>query len=161
MRDILNEIEIKTAFKMGYVQNFYREPAFRAIELKYGLKRPETLVLIFLGFEGGVTAAEICEFSGHLKTSITRAVVDLANKGFLRRVTDSKDQRRQLLYITPEGTNMRRNFMPVLVEREAWMLSALNRKEQEQLDLLLNKLARHTPNWTGRPQRLGAAGKKA
>ena len=65
MRDILNEIEIKTAFKMGYVQNFYREPAFRAIESKYGLKRPETLVLIFLGFEGGVTAAEICEFSGH------------------------------------------------------------------------------------------------
>ena len=155
MRDILNEIEIKTAFKMGYVHNFYREPAFRAIEVKYGIKRPEILTLIFLGFEDGVTAAEICEFSGHLKTNIARAVVDLDKKGYLRRVTDSKDQRRQLLYITPDGLSIRRSFLPMLEEREAWMLGALSRKEQEQFDVLLNKLARHTPNWTGRPQRLG------
>lgn len=156
MRDILNEIEIKTAFKMGYVHNFYREPAFRDIEVQYGIKRPEILVLLFLGFQDGVTAAEIVEFSGHLKTNITRAVVDLEKKGLLKRQTDPGDQRRQLLYITREGRRIRANFVPLLVEREAWMLSALTRKECAQLEGLLNKLARHTPNWTGRKQRLGS-----
>jgi MarR family transcriptional regulator, temperature-dependent positive regulator of motility len=154
MRDIMNEIEIKTAFKMGYIQNFYREPAFRSIEQQFGIKRPEILVLIFLGFEDEVTAAEIVEFSGHLKTNITRAVVDLEKKGFLRRRTDATDQRRQLLLITSEGRRVRAEFMPMLQEREAWMLSALNRRECEQFEVLLNKLARHTPNWTGRPQNL-------
>jgi len=156
MRDIFNEIEVKTAFKMGYVQNFYREPAFRAIELQYGIKRPEILVLIFLGFQDGVTAAEIVEFSGHLKTNITRAAVDLEKKGLLKRTIDSADQRRQLLSITKEGRRIRANFMPMLVEREAWMLSALSRREREQLEALLNKLVRHTPNWTGRRQTLGS-----
>jgi MarR family transcriptional regulator, temperature-dependent positive regulator of motility len=155
MRDILNEIEVKTAFKMGYVHNFYREPAFRAIEVKYGIKRPEIMVLIFLGFQDGVTVADICEFSGHLKTNVARAVVDLNKKGLLKRVTDAQDQRRQMLYITSEGLSLRRNFLPMLEEREAWMLSALSRKEQQQFEVLLNKLAKHTPNWTGRPQRLG------
>jgi MarR family transcriptional regulator, temperature-dependent positive regulator of motility len=154
MRDIMNEIEIKTAFKMGYVHNFYREPAFRAIEQQFGIKRPEILVLIFLGFEDGVTAAEIVEFSGHLKTNITRAVVALEKKGLLKRRTDASDQRRQILLITGEGRRIRAEFMPMLREREAWMLSALSRRECEQFEVLLNKLARHTPNWTGRPQRL-------
>jgi DNA-binding MarR family transcriptional regulator len=89
-----------------------------------------------------------------LKTNITRAVVDLEKKGFLRRRTDSTDQRRQLLLITSEGRRVRAEFMPMLQEREAWMLSALNRRECEQFEVLLNKLARHTPNWTGRPQNL-------
>jgi len=150
----MNEIEIKTAFKMGYIQNFYREPAFRSIEQQFGIKRPEILVLIFLGFEDGVTAADIVEFSGHLKTNITRAVVALEKKGFLKRRTDATDQRRQLLHITAEGRQVRAEFMPMLEEREAWMMSALNRREAEQFEVLLNKLARHTPNWTGRTQRL-------
>jgi len=154
MRDIMNEIEIKTAFKMGYVQNFYREPAFRAIEQQFGIKRPEILVLIFLGFEDGVTAADIVEFSGHLKTNITRAVVALEKKGLLKRRIDASDQRRQILLITGEGRRIRAEFMPMLQEREVWMLSALNRRECEQFEVLLNKLARHAPNWTGRTQRL-------
>jgi MarR family transcriptional regulator, temperature-dependent positive regulator of motility len=154
MRDIMNEIEIKTAFKMGYIQNFYREPAFRSIEQQFGIKRPEILVLIFLGFEDGVTAADIVEFSGHLKTNITRAVVALEKKGFLKRRTDATDQRRQILLITSEGRRVRADFMPMLQEREVWMLGALNRRETEQFEVLLNKLARHAPNWTGRSQRL-------
>jgi DNA-binding MarR family transcriptional regulator len=152
MRDIMNAIEIKTAFKMGHVHNFYREPAFRGIEVEFGIKRPEILVLLYLGFQDGVTATEIVEISGHLKTNITRAVVDLERKGLLRRETDPEDQRRQILFITDEGRAVRDAFVPVLREREAWMLGALSRKECEQLEHLLNKMVRHTPNWTGRSQ---------
>jgi DNA-binding MarR family transcriptional regulator len=150
MRDILNGIDIRVAFKMGYVQNFYREPAFRAIEVEHKIKRPEILTLIFLGFQDGVTAAEICEFSGHLKTNIIRAVHDLERKGFLRREADVQDRRRQLLYLLPKGREVRDSFMPALVERECWMLEPLSSREVAQFERILDKLASHVPSWTQR-----------
>jgi DNA-binding MarR family transcriptional regulator len=150
MRDILNGIDIRIAFKMGYVQNFYREPAFRAIEVQYRIKRPEILTLIFLGFQDGVTAAEICEFSGHLKTNIIRAVHDLERKGFLRREPDAQDRRRQLLFLQTKGREVRDSFMPSLMERERWMLEPLSAREVAQFERLLDKMSAHVPEWAAR-----------
>jgi len=147
MRDILNGIDIRIAFKMGYIQNFYREPAFRAIEMEYGIKRPEILTLIFLGFQDGVTAAEICEFSGHLKTNIIRAVHDLHKKGMLRRESDVQDRRRQLLYLLPKGRDVVDGFMPTLMQREHDMLEPLTTRERAQFERLLDKLSSHVPEW--------------
>src|ERR1044071_1367750 len=72
--DVLGGTEIKIAYKMGYVLNFYREPSFRKIEMEFGLTRPEIVTLMFLNFREGVTASDICEFSGHLKANISRGI---------------------------------------------------------------------------------------
>ena len=37
---VLSGTEIKIAYKMGYVLNFYREPSFRKIEMELGITRP-------------------------------------------------------------------------------------------------------------------------
>ena len=150
MRDILNDIEIRIAFKLGYLQNFYREPAFRAIEVEYGIKRHEILTLIFLGFQDGVTATEICEFSGHLKTNIIRAIHDLNRKSMLRREEDAQDRRRQLLFLLPKGREVVASFMPALMERERWMLEPFSKREREQFERLLDKLTGHVPQWAHR-----------
>ena len=72
--------EIPTAYKIGYILNFYREPSFRAIEMEFALTRPEIVILLALHSREGITAAEFCEFSGHLKAGVSRAVIALRNR---------------------------------------------------------------------------------
>jgi DNA-binding MarR family transcriptional regulator len=149
IKTILNGTTIPTAYKMGYVLNHYREPSFRAIEREYGITRPEIVMLIFLVHREGITANDICEFSGHLKANMSRAAIALARKGLIDRRPDAADQRRQLLYLTPAGRQLHSRFMPVLEARERAMLACLTAREAEQFERLLNKLGDHVPDWAG------------
>ena len=147
LKTILDGTSIPTAYKVGYVSNFYREPSFRLIEWRLGLTRPEILTLIFLEYRDGITAAEICTFSGHLMPNISRAAIALERKGLIARVPDEADQRRQLLFITEAGRRMHGRFMPMLEAREHAMIACLSPREKAQLDRLLTKLANHVANW--------------
>lgn len=144
---ILDRTAIPVAWKIGYVLNFYREPSFRAIEAEFGLTRPEIVTLIYLSVEDGITASEICEFSGHLKANVSRAVIALQRKGLIRRMRDAADSRRQLLGLAPEGRALFDRFIPQLQQRERAMLSCLTARERRTLDALLHKLADHVPTW--------------
>ncbi|HUG56715.1 MAG TPA: MarR family transcriptional regulator [Candidimonas sp.] len=154
LSDILDGVAIPMSYKLGYMNNSYREPSFRAIEATYGLTRPEILSLIFLYFKDGIAAADICDFSGHLKTNISRAVTALEKKKLIIRKPYQNDQRRQLLYITKAGRKLHDLFMPGLVSREQDMVACLSDSEQEQLSMLLHKLCAHAPAWSARPVEL-------
>ncbi len=145
---IFEKVSIRIAYKMGYVTNNYREPSFRAIETKFGLPRPETLVLIFLGELNGSTASEICEHSGHLKTNISRAVTGLEGKGLIRRLASADDQRRQHLHLTAKGRELLAKFMPKLNAREMAMMSCLTNAERAIFEELLGKICAHVPRWS-------------
>ena len=149
VKSILNGTTIPTAYKMGYVLNHYREPSFRAIEREYGITRPEIVMLIFLVHREGITANDICEFSGHLKANMSRAAIALARKGLIDRRPDVADQRRQLLYLTAVGRQLHGRFMLMLEARERAMLACLSAREAEQFERLLNKLGDHVPDWAG------------
>ena len=144
---VLGGTEIKIAYKIGYILNFYREPSFRRIEMQYGITRPEIVTLIFLNFREGVTASDICEFSGHLKANISRGIIALERKKLLRRETDPADNRRQLLYITAAGRELYAKYIPALREREHAMLTCLTAAERRTFESLLDKLAAHVPQW--------------
>lgn len=147
LRAILNGTDIPTAYKIGYILNFYREPSFRRIEAEFGLTRPEIVILLALHFRDGITAAEFCEFSGHLKAGVSRAVIALEKKELIRRQADSADSRRQRLFITDAGRVLYQRYAPALRAREASMLACLSPSEREQFDALLDKLAAHVPHW--------------
>jgi MarR family transcriptional regulator, temperature-dependent positive regulator of motility len=144
---VLNGTEIKIAYKMGYVLNFYREPSFRKIETELGITRPEIVTLIFLNFREGVTASDICEFSGHLKANISRGIIALEKKKLLRREADRADNRRQLLYITLAGRALYARYIPGLREREQAMLACLTPSQRKTFERLLDILSAHVPNW--------------
>lgn len=147
LRAILGGTEIPTAYKIGYILNFYREPSFRRIESEFGLTRPEIVILLALHFREGITAAEFCEFSGHLKAGVSRATIALEKKGLIRRETDESDSRRQRLFLTVPGRALYQRYIPALKLREVAMLSCLSKPERRQLEYLLDKLAAHVPDW--------------
>ncbi|MGE0803126.1 MAG: MarR family winged helix-turn-helix transcriptional regulator [Lautropia sp.] len=145
--EIFDRVSIPIAYKMGYLTNNYREPSFRAIEAQHGITRPEILVLIFLAACDGSSASEICEFSGHLKTNISRAVIALHRKRLIRRMPAKEDQRRQLLYMTAQGRELHRQFMPLLDQRERAMMQPLSPAERTRFEELLGKLCGYVPEW--------------
>src|SRR5258708_26874250 len=138
--EVLGGTEIRIAYKIGYVLNFYREPSFRGIEMEFGITRPEIVTLIFLNFREGVTASDICEFSGHLKANISRGIIALEKKGLVRRKADRADNRRQNLFITAAGRALYARYMPMLRERERAMLACLSQSELKAFEGLLDKL---------------------
>lgn len=150
IRDILDGVKIPFAYKLGYMINSYREPSFRAIEATHGLTRPEILSLIFLYFRDGISAADICDFSGHLKNNISRAITALEAKGLVRRESDPQDKRRLTIHITAEGRRMHDTFMPALEKRENDMMSCLSAAERATFEGLLQKLCAHGPEWNGK-----------
>ena len=151
LNDILDDIAIPTSYKIGYMSNYYREPSFREIERALGLTRPEILSLIFLCFRDGITVTDICEFSGHLKANISRAVIALEKKGLVERRPHDDDQRRQLLFMTAAGRALHDRYMPGLAQREADMLACLSEKERLQFNDILRKLCAHARGWCDEP----------
>jgi MarR family transcriptional regulator, temperature-dependent positive regulator of motility len=149
LNEIIDGVAIPFAYKMGYMINSYREPSFRSIEAKFGLTRPEILTLIFLYHRDGISASDICDFSGHLKNNISRAVTALEKKGLLKRESDPLDQRRWVLLITEDGRNMHDRFMPGLIKREEEMMKCFNHKERAEFEVLLRKLCAHAASWSG------------
>ena len=150
LSDILDGVTIPFAYKLGYMINSYREPSFRAIEARHGLTRPEILSLIFLYFRDGISAADICDFSGHLKNNISRAITALESKGLVRRKADPQDQRRLIIYITAAGRRLHDAFMPALKQREDDMMACLSSTERQNFEKLLQKLCAHGPEWSGK-----------
>lgn len=148
LSEIIEGVSIPFAYKLGYMINSYREPSFRAIESKFGLTRPEILTLIFLFHRDGISASDICDFSGHLKNNISRAVTALEKKGLIQREPDPQDQRRLVLFITTPGRKLHNQFMPGLKKREADMMQCLTNKEKADLNHLLRKLCLHAPEWS-------------
>lgn len=147
LNDILDGVTIPFAYKLGYIINSFREPSFRAIEAAHSLTRPEILSLIFLYFRDGVSAADICDFSGHLKNNISRAVTALEVKGLIRRQMDPEDQRRLVIFITAKGRRLHDTFMPALERREGDMMACLSVSERRTFEDLLRKLCAHGPTW--------------
>lgn len=150
LSDILDGVTIPFAFKMGYVINSYREPSFRAIEAKLGLTRSEIVSLIFLCYRDGISAADICDFTGHLKNNISRAITALEAKGMIRRESHGQDQRRLLIYVTPAGRKLHDKFMPGLRMREQELIACLSERERADLERILRKLCAHAPSWGGK-----------
>lgn len=144
---ILAGTEIPTAYRIGYILNFYREPSFRRIEAEFGLTRPEIVILLALHSREGISAAEFCEFSGHLKAGVSRAAIALEKKSLIVRVTDEADSRRQRLFLTDAGRALYERYIPALKAREKAMLSCLSKTERRVFEQLLDKLAANVPNW--------------
>jgi DNA-binding MarR family transcriptional regulator len=75
------------------------------------------------------------------KVSVSRAVRNLMDKGFLQRRTDTSDRRRLWLYVTRgQGKQVLESIVPLAAAYEIELLKSLDDQELATLDSLLGKL---------------------
>lgn len=144
---ILDTAEIRLAYRISWLANFYSGPIYRRLERRPGLTRPEVIVLFCLAHAPGISAADICAATGRPKNSISRAVNRLLGDGRIRRRADPDDGRAVILDLTEAGRALHERLMPEFRAREAAMLAPLTADERADLDRLLGKLVHRTDRW--------------
>lgn len=145
--DIVANTPIPIAYRIAFITNFYREPLLRRMEREFGVIRPEWTVLICLAYQDGLNPRDICEITEQPRNNISRAVASLATKGMVHHARDSADARRLVVRLTEKGRETYDKIMPIFVEGETKMLSALTPREQAKLEVLLDKICRSVPDW--------------
>lgn len=116
----------------------------RAIAARYAetfdLTIPEWRIIAVLGRQPGLTAKEVAEATEMDKVAVSRAVAKLVASKRVAARADRGDARRQILSLTPQGESVHARIAPIALESEQRLLIALNTREREQLDALLDRL---------------------
>lgn len=108
---------------------------------RYGLEIPEWRVLATLGFGNASCSAQfIVESTRTHKSTISRAVTNLLQRGLLERIGSSDDRRAFELRLSRAGRKLFDQLWPRLLAKEGEILSCLSAQERRQLAAILNKL---------------------
>ncbi|KAF0135026.1 MAG: putative transcriptional regulator [Xanthobacteraceae bacterium] len=128
------------AARFNYLALRYNQPLYGWVEERFGLSRPEFVILYSLGLMEGVTASEIASSTAFPKNTLSRAVNRLAKLGLVARGTDASDRRAQPLRLSASGRALLDEAMPRFVALEEDMLQPLSLVEREQLSTLMAKV---------------------
>jgi DNA-binding MarR family transcriptional regulator len=139
--------------RLTVVSSRYMGPVNAGLERELGLSRDDVTVATCLSITNATSAQEIVRYTGRPKNSVSRAVTNLEERGFLRRDSDSRDRRSSRLSLTARGRRLFKQVAVFLVERDRLMLSALSEREQHELNRLLKKISAPLSDWPEAPQR--------
>lgn len=116
----------------------------RAIAARYAkafdLTIPEWRIIAVLGRRPGLTAKEIAEATEMDKVAVSRAVARLVAARRVAARADAQDARKQLLVLTAQGESVHARIAPIALASEQSLLAALDARERQQLDALLDRL---------------------
>lgn len=144
---MLENADLRHAWRINFVANFFTGPVYRQLGEQYGITRPEFVILYCLEHMPGLVAQDICRVTGQPKNSISRAVSDLLNKGYIQRGTDPEDKRAKPLTLSQAGQTMLDQVKPIVKARQDAMRAALTDEELAQFDALIRKMVFSMPNW--------------
>lgn len=135
------------SFRINYLGLRFNLPVYGWIEQRYGLVRPEYVVLYALHLQDGIAAKDVVASAGFPKNTISRAIQKLLRRRLIRRASDARDRRSYVLRLTAEGRRILDESVPPMVAWEQRMLSGLSRDEQQVLSKLLARLVQDSPHW--------------
>ena len=113
---------------------------------EYNLSRQQWRIVAVLGDENKSTAAQMLsakqlgELTNLDKMQTSRAIAKLEESEMVVRTQDENDKRSILLKLTEKGHTLYRTLIPLVIEREQKLLSALTEKQQQQFVYMMNKL---------------------
>ncbi len=134
-------------YRLNYLALRYNVPLYAWVEEKYGLSRPEFVVIFSLGLLDGAYARDISASSGFPQNTLSRAIHKLNRLKLISRTPDAEDGRRFMLSLTPAGRALFDESLPRFVSFEHMMLDALDDDEQQQLSTLMAKMVLASPQW--------------
>jgi DNA-binding MarR family transcriptional regulator len=135
------------SFRLNYLALRFNLPLYGWIEQRYGLARPEYVVLYSLYLRDGIAAKDVCASAGFPKNTLSRAIQKLLRRRLVRRAADTRDRRSYVLRLTAEGRRILDDTVPPMVAWEKQMLSGLTKDEQRTLSELLGRMVAQSPKW--------------
>lgn len=107
---------------------------------RFGLKIPEWRVMAVLGDAGAMTQRSLVGATLMDKVAVNRACKVLEDRGLIRRSPNDLDGRSHHLELTDAGTAMHGQIMPIALDMERRLFSALTPDERAQFKSLLARI---------------------
>jgi DNA-binding MarR family transcriptional regulator len=108
---------------------------------RYGLDVPAWRVMATLGFrETPCSAQFISQCTRTHKSTISRAVTSLLERGAIERVENEDDRREFNLRLTRKGRKLYEELFPRLLRKEHDILTCLSPREQKDFAMMLGKI---------------------
>jgi DNA-binding MarR family transcriptional regulator len=128
-------------YRLSLLSNTVSQGIAHRYQQDHDISVTEWRVVVVLGRFPGSTASEVVERTAMDKVSISRAVKNLVDKGYLQRRTDQNDRRRLRLYLTRgRGKQVLESIVPLAAAYETELLESLEESERATLVGLLDKL---------------------
>ena len=106
----------------------------------FGLTVTQWRVMAALGRFAPLTASEVGTRIVMDKVAVSRAVAGLMKRSLVERATDKADRRRASLRLSPRGRVMHARIVPIALDYEARLYSALSAEERKTFDTLSDRL---------------------
>lgn len=108
-----------------------------------GLSLPETRCLAAVGSFPELTVNQLAFESNLDKGQASRAAQSLVDRGLLTKQASPVDGRSVILSLTPQGKPLWEKVMALIGQRNAELLSCLNKSEQQQLQTYFERMLAH------------------
>lgn len=107
---------------------------------EYDITRSELPILIVLYKEEGVSQQKFSELYGLDKSTVTRTLDKLSEKGFTYRETSPEDRRKNLIKLTEKAKEFKPILINVLEEKEEYMNKGLSEGEKQVFRQIIKKM---------------------
>jgi len=107
---------------------------------RFNLNRQEWRIMAALGTKKAMSAKEISAHCNLEKMQVSRTISRLKDSELILQQEDHADRRYTRLSLTEKGKAIYRKLVPLILAREAFILSALSEEELDQLLSLMEKI---------------------
>ena len=133
-------LETFLPYRLNVAASQVSEGLARVYSERFDLDIPGWRVIATLGQFGEATAKAIGAHSRMHKTKVSRAVLDLATRGLLRRFANPADKREAFLSLTEAGEAIHREIAPLALAYQEELLRSLTAEQRAALDGILTIL---------------------
>lgn len=135
------DLESFLPYRLSLLTNTISQGIANSYRECHDISVTEWRILAVLGRFPGLSASEVVDRTAMDKVTISRAVKNMGDKKLLERNTDSRDRRRQRLFITRgAGEEVLGDVIPRAQRYETALLQSLNKGELQSLLETMMKL---------------------
>ncbi|WP_420405889.1 MarR family winged helix-turn-helix transcriptional regulator [Nisaea sp.] len=135
-------------YRLALLSSLVSRSIQKLYETEFDISIPEWRLIAILGSDGPMTANDIRGRAAMDKVQVSRAAAKLSKSGHIMRQTDPDDRRKSTLSLTHTGQTIYNHIVPMALDREAFLTSALTEKEKGDLIKLLEKLTNRAEKMT-------------
>lgn len=133
-------LDLYLPYQLRLLSEAYSLGLARMLQKRFDLPLREWRVLFHIGAEPPMSVTQIAARSVMDKGSVSRAVANLSDWGYLKRRSNGTDPRRATFHLSVKGRRVYRQIIPLLLAREARLLAPLSDAERTQLLRAIKKL---------------------
>ncbi|WP_332849173.1 MarR family winged helix-turn-helix transcriptional regulator [Bacillus sp. FJAT-42315] len=106
----------------------------------FNIAPEQNLVMMLLWKKDGLSQQEIAEKLKKDKTNIARMLLNLEQKGLIRRVCCQHDRRSLKVFLTEKGDNLKEIIIPIAKEINKQIYKGISEEELQTVRSVLSKM---------------------